>query len=475
MGPLGDVQHDVRRQMNDYTFTAPLVQTIIHQSAETVYELCSNPGQGFSVFERAPGLYCHGWNTTDGSRVLQWCQTPGFMAPDALATLEEAATVAQWRAAWSALHRVSKRVSVHIALEGTSPKLTGEWRNWYFGAKRYAEKQRIDLKKPYQLPYADEDWSPAVQRYYANREAPGWRTIWVNPHKKTVDDIFFLLALILLQERMIPEPEEVELRAIMVDYLRPLMPRCADGSIAHFVLDRLIDQFIEPDHWDGLKSYIKSYLSWYKRQLSWDSHTETSQVFTTLRQNVTGSGIAVGDALTSFKAEGLPATRSTLFRWTQDWAIQKPALACYDEDGRLWLTQAGIAEARLRLVCKDLTQGQIDDMGKEQGTARRFTTRHITDIREALKCGKTLQDIKAMLKLSRKDEKDNTDSRQAHMSRHGSEEALTVPPEEALKDYIAELEACKALATTPEASRHLIEAFEEAYEHLQQLQQGTPP
>ena len=123
-------------------------------------------------------------------------------------------------------------------------------------------------------------------------------------------------------------------------------------------------------------------------------------VFTERRTATAGDAdsVAVDDAVSRLLAEGLPASRSTLFRQAQVSAQWAPLFAIYDEHGRLWLTQKGLAEVRQQLMSKALTKLQTM-LSKGKEAARKFTARHKLYIQEATTRGDKLDDIARALHL----------------------------------------------------------------------------
>ena len=198
---------------------------------------------------------------------------------------------------------------------------------------------------------------------------------------------------------MVAEADVEALREPMVDYLCRTMRGRLDAGTAHLVLARLLSHFVVPTHARGVESYVKSYLAWSKRYLSWDRRKEQSQVFNTRRVTGAGDFIAVDDTLNQLIGEMLPVTRPTLYRWARDWAMGKPAFAVCDDDGRLWLTKEGLAEARRRLIPKAITKLQLV-RGKDTEAARKFTARHKRLIQEAITRGDKLVDIAKTLRLN---------------------------------------------------------------------------
>src|SRR5262245_40882642 len=285
-------------EQNFYAFTACSGYTLIQRVAEKSYDLCRSLDDTFSVFERAPGLYCTGCIADGRYRLLEFRQVPGFTEADAFAKcFEEPTSLQRLRE----LNKVSKQVKVHVALGCVPsefvPELPG-WTKWILRGWREVERRRINPDRPYALPWACEEWHPEVRAQYAKRETSRWRTICFNPAAYTSEDVFFQLALILLQERMVSEADVEALRESMVYYLCRTMRGRLDAGTAHLVLARLLSHFAEPTHARGVESYIKSYLAWTKRYLSWDCSKEQPQVFNTRRVTGAGDLMAVDDALT---------------------------------------------------------------------------------------------------------------------------------------------------------------------------------
>jgi hypothetical protein len=356
---------------NFYAFTIASEAALIRRVAARVYELCCTPGKDFSVFERARGLYCTGQIAVGGYRVLKFWQVPGFTEADAYARCFEEPTAPQRLARLEALHAVSKQVTVHVALGCIPPELNSWQPELGIQDWRRLESWRMNPEKPYRLPWSDEEWHPKVRAQYTKRGAPWWRTICIAPDKQTPGDVCFQLGLILLQEQMIPEAEVKKFTDIMEECLREQPWGYADKGTARLVLEWLQRHFTEPEDWRALRNYVSLYL--YR-----EGRKEKRRVFHEWRRDEREHAnlIAVQDALAQFVAEGLPATRSTLFRWAKDWGITTPSLAVYDGDGGLWLTSAGIAEARQRLQWKYITKYQIEAQHKNTDTARKRTYRY---------------------------------------------------------------------------------------------------
>jgi hypothetical protein len=383
----------MKTEDNFYTFTADTGAALLRQVAQRVLVLCRTPEEDFYVFERAPGLLCSGRYDAYRTRLLTFQQVPGFSL-DAYAAWVAAPSLAEWRTLGKLLRAPQKTVTVHLALNRVPhAELPKKWRR----AWRTNEKKRLDPQKPYPLPRSTQDWSPQVREQHTRREAYWWRTICIAQRTHTVDDVVFLLALVLLQEQMLQEPDVTSLRTTMTDYLRTAGGKgCADGGTAYLVLDRLLRQFIEPEHKDGLRQYINSFLRWTRHTQSAGAHIEHSPLYTLRHAETEGHGVTIANARTRFVHEGLPATRSTLHRWAQEWALTHPHLAFDDKQEQRRFTHEGIAEARLLLVCKVLTRLQTR-LGKQRETARRFTARHKAGIREALQRGDTLESIASAL------------------------------------------------------------------------------
>jgi hypothetical protein len=282
----------------------------------------------------------------------------------------------EWRQSLQrVLTPICHSVTVHVALGHVPHELFPGLPKWIQDAWRAHERQRINPEKPFALPWADEDWHTKVREQYARREAFLWRPICIKPATQTSDEVFFQLVLILLQERMVPQAETETLRATMVKHL--CMREGMDAGTALLVLERLLSHFVEPTHAHGVKSYSKSHRSWTKGYLSEDGHKVKPAVFDTRRVTGEGGLIAVDDALVQFVAEGLPATRPTLFRWARDWALEQPDFAVR-KGKRLWLTCAGMTEARTWLQWRAITKHQLDVMHKKPEATWKFTSRYRT-------------------------------------------------------------------------------------------------
>jgi hypothetical protein len=235
---------------------------------------------------------------------------------------------------------------------------------------------------------------PELQAHDAAIQAEGWRRVYIEPDHQTEEDIVFLLALVLLQEGMVPDADVEPIRAALAESLSRRLR--GDLGTAYLVLNSLERHFTEPQDWLGLQYYIKQLVFRTEHQQTW------RRVFTPRRDTAAAdtNAITVDDALARYKAESLPAARSTLFRRVQAWALKNPLLAGRDEHGNLWLTREGFAEARNQLVLKAVTQLQVT-MGKEKDAARKFTQRHKLYIQEAVRRGETPKAIAEALGIGR--------------------------------------------------------------------------
>lgn len=355
-----------KSEHNFYALTARSEDMVMPRVAEQVYGLCRFPDRAFSLFERGPRLYCSGRITPEGERLLQWHQTQEKFYKGTLARCLQGPVS---RERLHDLTKIVKRVTVRIAL-GPEP------------VKRFRE-----VSPGLQTRLLDGWRTHERRRLAAGRAAWLWRTVYINPATHTADDVHFQLALILLQERMVPEAQDETMRATMVDYL--CTQEKMDVGTAHLVLERFRSHFAEPIHAHGIKSYIKSYRSWTR---GYFFEVVKPQVFHTRHVPGEGDRISVNDSLVQFVAERLPATRSTVYGWAQEWALERRDWARYDDNGGLCLTSEGVTEACKRLMPRALTQLQIT-RGKNKEAARKFTARHKLYIQAALTRGERLENI----------------------------------------------------------------------------------
>lgn len=113
------------------------------------------------------------------------------------------------------------------------------------------------------------DYPPAivdkVRDKRARRETSGWRTIYIDPHEQTPDDIFAQLALILLQEGVVSKADDEVLHEIL-RYLKMNFSDCRDrdfavaGRMLHTAgrtLNSALRNYVEPIEWRGWWDYLK--------------------------------------------------------------------------------------------------------------------------------------------------------------------------------------------------------------------------
>jgi hypothetical protein len=258
-------------------FTAPGPQAVIAPVAERVFNCAQTlardgsigpkTGRTFVGYEQAPGLRCmitvvHFVDQgREGSLrpyiYLEWQQMPGYteegwsrfrQVPDG-----------EWReklAAYRTVNRITERVPMYIGLGAAAVHLPKQWKQ----ALRRSEQWRFDPQKADPLaswmrnhldPQIKAD--RAVLERRGNREPPTWgRMLYINPKKQTVNDAYFQLTLVLLQERILPET--AALQAEMIAYLA----QWADEATALMVFKALLRHFTEPDDWRALPAYCKT-------------------------------------------------------------------------------------------------------------------------------------------------------------------------------------------------------------------------
>ena len=372
-----------------YAFTERAVASLVPWVAGEVARLCTLPAAAFSsLFARGPGLFCRG-RAVEGYRLLEWKQTPGFLDEDAFARCLEGPTSLQ---RLRDLNKVSKQVTIHIALGHVPPALLPELQQRrILRAWRENTRRRINPEKPYTLPWAREDWHPQVREQHTKRETPRWRTLCINSATPTSDDVLFQLVLILLQEQMIPEDDAKILRATMVDYLGCPPWNCEDTNTAYLVLEKLERTCVEPETWQTFSEYIQRYKSRERQKDKPGRGLNTRHT----RQGERGEdifGTTLKEAMAQYQGERLNPKRSTVYSWGQEWSLHRPDLAMFDGDRGLRLTSEGMDEARTRLILGLFTDVQ-KLLGKGRKAAEKFTLRHTPAIRDEVRQGKTLPDI----------------------------------------------------------------------------------
>ena len=239
-------------------------------------------------------------------------------------------------------------------------------------ALRALEKRRFNAKKA--LPIPNDDGKPGL-----------WRTLYIEPDKQTDDDVRFLLALVLLQESMVPEAEVEPVNNAMVDYLHEAM---------HLTL-------------------VLHGLSWTDCYAPSRSH-KPGPPCSTISSSLWHGRRSARRGVFSLSAVRLRQRAPVMSLWTMPWpdlslsacpplGRRYPVGHCrghwWDHAwlfmirlGGLWVTWDGLTEARKQLMPKAATQSQIA-LGKEKEAARKFTHRHKRNIQEAASRGDTLKAI----------------------------------------------------------------------------------
>lgn len=184
------------------------------------------------------------------------------------AELAEAARASTPDRYWALIDTI-KAVTVHIRVGGARPRLDPRWQRavrqadrWRFGHGpspledfRDRRQRKDDQETAMFLDAELADLPPEVKQRRDGRETFWWRTLWINPARQTSEDVLFLLALVLLQEGIVPSAKNaLETRA--VSYIKGLAKRVSDG-IAFLILDDLRRNFTEPEDWRALARYIR--------------------------------------------------------------------------------------------------------------------------------------------------------------------------------------------------------------------------
>jgi excisionase family DNA binding protein len=238
---------------------------------------------------------------------------------------------------------------------------------------------------------------PEVRDRLESRQTIWWRTLLLDPRQK-VDDVSFLLALILLQEDMAPTSE---LAPTTVDYVKRLAGGVSDG-VAYLILQDLRRNFTEPEDFRAVFRYIwrtaKGHMDdrpgisesdkrpSHSRQRS-AAHDvppfgeELDPAHARLRKPLLGipEPISIANA-----AAQLPISRDTLYDW-----INSGKIPARRHRGRSVFDTAGFDRVRELLHVGELRVKILDHLqrqGKMAAAAKKFLYRR-------RKAGVSLEDI----------------------------------------------------------------------------------
>jgi hypothetical protein len=201
------------------------------------------PSRTWLFAELAPDRKCTGWLSPAAPGdpgypmrflLLEFRQAQGFPDVKAWETYLRGLTPGRL----PALASQGPITQIQIGLGSAPSPLTAEarqhfsdaeWWEWWRGAKKL--------------------------RLKAHRRTALGQSIYINPCEQKVDDVFFQLAVIVLQETTLSETETDVLAKAMVRYLRKF-PECKDRDIACRVLDSVRRNFAALQDWRGLWMYL---------------------------------------------------------------------------------------------------------------------------------------------------------------------------------------------------------------------------
>jgi hypothetical protein len=159
------------------------------------------------------------------------------------------------------------------------------------------------------------------------------RALWIDPTHQTAEDLRFLLALIVLQERMMSdEPTRHELELWCVGYLRRRFHRLSDAS-AYEVLAKLQRTFVYPEDWRALLKYtaqvVRGVLSEERLRGVGGQPPQTTGLWT------------IPEAAAQLRQEGFTVSAPTLHRYVAEGTLP----VCYDTRRRRCLDEKGLTAA----------------------------------------------------------------------------------------------------------------------------------
>jgi hypothetical protein len=261
--------------------------------------------------------------------------------------------------------QTQKQVTLRIRLGGLpqsrrdKPWFSMGWpKKWGKQPMKQAEADRLDPRKADAMDaliaelqqQGDDAAANWLQDSWARREAPFWRPVWINPRKQTVEDVRFLLALIVLQEGMIGDDATHEVMGLWaVGYLRRRFPRLSDAS-AYEVLARLQRRFVYPEDWRALLKYttqvVHGVLAEERPGGVGGQQPQTTGLWT------------IPEAAAQLRQEGFTVSAQTLYRYVAEGTLP----VCYDTGRRRCLDEKGLAEAMGLLF-----EPRIRDLLREAG------------------------------------------------------------------------------------------------------------
>jgi hypothetical protein len=243
------------------------------------------------------------------------------------------------------------------------------------------------------------DLDPRVREARRRREPLSWRTVWIEPTKQTPRDIGFLLALVLVQERMTTDEERDRLAEEGVQYLREVHSVTPE-SCASEVFAGLISHFTEPEDWRALPAYV-SRSAWAFRRgpratpvptasdsaaqedgddlsaaMAMDQQRTGRQANVRRRDDwVSPNGLTVDQAHEHLATEGWEVSQDSLYDW-----IRAGKVHINRERGRVRITDQGLKQARTlaqaRVSRRVLLKGLIRQ-GRSSAAAKKLVQRRL--------------------------------------------------------------------------------------------------
>lgn len=463
-------------------FTAATIETLLDRVAAKAYAIRCRLRQGQEIptqrrgsrlvcFERAPRLVAsvsvakHSNRRADGQAALHllvnFRQTPVCSAVEFEQALSEP-TPERYRA----MNKSLKSVTVSLECGGLPGPHRNPWQKAFRKANRwrFAPDQRPPLEEcmshlakrgkteaAEQLRKRLDDVPPGVQARRQRREALHWRQIWIHPERQKVQDVRFLLVLVLAQEGMIAQDSPIHHQAVGYLELEPATrpsrwdiqrgiaphPDLIRRQVASRVWEGLLRYFDAPEDWRALRGYIARLAKMAKAEMlrgwgtgeqeddNWqfpeveapppdDEHDAFAEAWDDPRRlkkiklpaekkrvavrlhsdfDTQGQEFTIREAAARLVQEGLSVRLNDLYRW-----IGKGCFTTRRYRGRQHLDGAGLEKARKlakdrewrRKLRRDLING-----GRKPEAAKKF-------LRRRLQAGKTLEEIDRELKEGRR-------------------------------------------------------------------------
>jgi len=351
----------------------------------------------------SPGIRCCVRVSQSKHLLVEFSQLPG-LTEKAWARFLTAPTLDLYRGLW----KIRKRVTLHISLIGAQYRNPTKVQH----ALRRSDTWRFRPEMPYplvkhvsRLHQKGEHESanvlqalldaPAVKTNIEKREASRWRTVWIHPAKQTVEDVYFLLLLMLLQEELFDLNDAV--RETACRYLCDRFASIPDRYWAESVLYELQRRFTEPEDWRALRGCVSSIVKLLDIPKFVKTHggnerqqigeyklisvpnDETAKIYRKKRMNrdnprTDPPRYPVSEVIARLQLAEPPVSRDSLYDW-----IDAGRVPVHRKGRRMWLDEDGLTKARelekLRFY-RGRLKCLLEKEGKNSEAIKKYMQRH---------------------------------------------------------------------------------------------------